>query len=307
MTSLLMQAIATQKFLVWTGMETDLIFNQGIDLPEFASFPLLEQKETRQMLEEYTGAQINVARQHNLGTILESATWMANAERAAPLGYTADQLVVANRDAIGMLSAMREKMPGDDILISGNVGPRGDGYSGDAEMSASDACDYHSVQIAAFQGTPVDLVSGYTITNIKEAIGIVRAGTAAGHETVIAFTVETDGTLPTGETLDAAIAAVDAETGNQAAYFMVNCAHPDHFSHILTGNPRLRGVVVNASRCSHAELDNATELDEGDPQELGQQVAALVHANPAIQVLGGCCGTDARHLNALATAVTGDA
>jgi homocysteine S-methyltransferase len=122
----------------------------------------------------------------------------------------------------------------------------------------------------------------------------------------VSFTVETDGRLPTGQPLHEAIDQVDAETSSGAAYFMVNCAHPTHFADALeydgAWRQRLVGLRANASSKSHAELDESTELDEGDPQDLGARHAALRDRLPNVTVLGGCCGTDARHVAAICAA-----
>ncbi|SFR42613.1 homocysteine S-methyltransferase family protein [Litoreibacter janthinus] len=293
------------RYLAWTGMETDLIFKAGIDLPGFASFPLLQDPKMRRVIESYAREQIQLAARHGLGCVLESATWMANLDRAASLGYDASNLVDINRDAIALLADVREQSGAPKVLISANIGPRDDAYAPSDIMSAEDAEHYHTAQIESLVGTAVDMLSAYTFSNSPEAIGFVRSGRKAGFPSVVAFTVETDGRLPTGQTIDAAISVVDAATDEGAAYFMVNCAHPDHFSDTLTGNSRLAGIVVNASRCSHAELNEATQLDEGDPSELGEQIAALVADFPSIRVIGGCCGTDMRHLEEMASRVGG--
>lgn len=293
------------RYLTWTGMETDLIFKGGIDLPGFASFPLLRKPDMRGRLESYAQKQIQVAARHGLGTVLESATWMANLDRAAALGYNRSDLVEINRDAIALLAGVRDQCGAKNVLISANIGPRDDAYAPSDIMTVREAEHYHSAQIESLMGTAVDLLSAYTFSNSAEATGFVRAGRNAGLPSVVAFTVETDGRLPTGQTIDAAISEVDATTNAGAAYFMVNCAHPDHFSAVLTGNPRLAGIVANASRCSHAELDEATQLDEGDAAELGTQFAGLVANFPTIRVIGGCCGTDMRHLEEMASRVGG--
>ena len=293
-----------KPFLVWTGMETDLIFNRGIDVPGFAAFPLLENPETRALILEYYRAQIRLAAEFGTGTILESTTWMANPDRAAPLGYGADGLAAINRDAIALMAEARAAEPLAAVVISANVGPRGDGYDGGSAMPIPQAEAYHRAQIAALADTDVDVISAYTMTSQTEASGIVRACAGFGLPVVVAFTVETDGRLPDGQPLADAIAETDAATGGSAAYFMVNCAHPDHFTDVLGGSHRLKGIVVNASRCSHAELDEAETLDDGNPEELGAQIAALARAFPAISVVGGCCGTDLRHLREMAQAIT---
>ncbi len=186
------------------------------------------------------------------------------------------------------------------LVISGCIGPRGDGYDPGARMRADDAQDYHAWQIGVLKDAGADLVSAFTMTNIGEAVGVACAAKAVGIPCVISFTLETDGRLPTGESLGYAIETVDRATSRAPAYYMINCAHPDHFREVLDQDAgwvqRLRGIRANASRKSHAELDNSTELDAGHPQELGEQYAELLLRFPQINVLGGCCGTDHRHV-----------
>jgi homocysteine S-methyltransferase len=137
-------------------------------------------------------------------------------------------------------------------------------------------------------------------------MGFVRAARAAGLPSVVSFTVETDGRLPTGQPLGEAIRAVDDATDGAAAYFMVNCAHPDHFFHVLddeTWTRRIHGIRCNASRQSHAELDACEVLDDGDPAEFGGQHRAIKDRMPWINIFGGCCGSDLRHVTQIAKAL----
>ncbi|WP_108813992.1 homocysteine S-methyltransferase family protein [Loktanella sp. Alg231-35] len=293
-------------FLAYVGMETDLIFNQGIDLPGFASFPLLETEDGRRRLRGYCTDMISLARAHNLGVILESPTWVANRDRGAAIGYDLQTLAQRNRQGVALMADARAGEDDVPIIISANVGPRSDAYAPAAQMSAEDAEYYHAEQIGILSETEVDVISGYTLAYPEEAIGIVRAAQQSQLPVIISFTVETDGCLPTGMPIGNAIEAVDAATEGYASYFMINCAHPDHIAGTLTGQAwmkRLRGVVANASRCSHAELDKAEVLDDGNPEELGQQLAEIHRKHPAIAVLGGCCGTDLRHMKQIAQAV----
>ncbi len=293
-------------FLAYVGMETDLMFNKGMDLPGFASYPLLESPDGVAQLKSYWADLMTTARQSGLGAILESPTWVANRDRAAGIGYAADVLMTLNRQAVDLMAEVRADFADVPTLLSLNVGPRADAYAPDTQMTASEAQDYHTEQIKAVADSPVDLISGYTLAYPAEAIGIVNATKQFDLPATISFTVETDGHLPTGVPLVEAIDQVDRATGSHAAYYMINCAHPDHFSHILTDAPalqRLRGIVANASRCSHAELDEAEELDDGNPVELGAQLAAIHRRHPNITILGGCCGTDMRHMTSIAQAV----
>lgn len=239
--------------------------------------------------------------------ILESHTWVANRDRGAAIGYAAETLKERNIQSIELMVAAREKFGDLPTLISANVGPRADAYAPPEHMSAQAAEAYHTEQIETFVQTEADFISAFTLAYPDEAIGIVRAAKRFKLPVVIAFTVETDGCLPTGLPLGAAIEAVDQATESYASYFMINCAHPDHFAPILSDAPwmsRLRGVVANASRCSHGELDAAVILDDGNPEELGTQLARLHRRHPNITILGGCCGTDMRHLRCIADAST---
>lgn len=288
-------------FLTDAGIETTLIFHEGLDLPYFAAFHLLKDEEGRQALKKYFRRHAAIARENGTGFILESATWRASADWGDKLGYSAQELDAANRKAIDLLHELREELETDrsPMVISGCVGPRGDGYDPGKVMSPEEAEAYHGRQIRVFAEAGADLVTAITMTNTNEAIGVTRAARAADMPVAISFTVETDGRLPTGESLKEAIEAVDRATGRGPAYFMINCAHPTHFESVLNGESwmqRLRGIRANASKRSHAELDEAEELDDGDPVELGAQYRDLRRRFGHINVLGGCCGTDHRHI-----------
>jgi S-methylmethionine-dependent homocysteine/selenocysteine methylase len=295
-------------FVTDGGLETELVFHDGIDLPCFAAFPLLADPDSRARLRRYYDGYLDIARRHSAGFVVETPTWRANPDWAGQLGYSHEQLDDVNRSAIALAEEVRAAAVADGIptVVSGCVGPRGDGYDPGSAMTVEEAEAYHRVQVGTFADTSADQVTAITMTNVEEAIGIVKAAAAAGIPSAISFTVETDGRLPTGQSLHDAIDQVDAATDTGAAYFMVNCAHPTHFARALehegAWRQRIVGLRANSSRKSHAELDEATELDEGDPRELGAEHAALQDRIPAVRVLGGCCGTDARHVAAIVSA-----
>jgi S-methylmethionine-dependent homocysteine/selenocysteine methylase len=297
--------LGDQLFLTDAGIETTLIFHDGLDLPCFAAFHLLKDASGTEALRRYYRRHAAIARENATGFILESATWRASADWGAKLGYGPEDLDAANRKAIALLQELRDEFetPSSPMVISGNIGPRGDGYDPGAVMTVEAAQGFHARQVDIFAETGADMVSAATMTNTPEATGVVRAAAAVGMPVAISFTVETDGHLPTGETLGQAIDAVDAATGAYPAYFMINCAHPTHFEDALADGEawtaRIGGIRANASRLSHAELDEATELDDGDPAELGRQCRDLRRRFRGINVLGGCCGTDHRHIESI--------
>jgi len=294
-----------QLFLGDGGLETTLIFREGIELPQFASYVLLRDAAGIEALRRYYRAYLEIARRHGTGFTLDTPTWRANADWGAELGDDAAALAEVNRKAVAFAEEIRSEEESAElpIAICGTIGPRGDGYRPQQLMSAEEAERYHRAQIRTFAGTGADLIAAYTVCYAEEAIGIVRAAVAAEMPVTISFTLETDGRLPSGEALPAAIERVDAETAGAAAYFMVNCAHPSHFAAVLeTGGAwlqRLGGVRANASRKSHAELDEAADLDAGNPSELGAEYRALKERLPQVRVLGGCCGTDSRHVECI--------
>jgi len=302
------QLTSDKWFLTDGGMETDLIFNHGIDLPLFASISLFRKDDDPAVIAEYFAPYLETAKAQKRGIVLESATWRASPGWIAQLGYAPDEFETLNRKAIASLNRLRDKHDSAEtpVLVSACIGPRGDGYAIDTKMTAEEAEAYHAVQVGLFADTEADLVTTMTMTYVEEAIGIARAAKAAGMPVVISFTVETDGRLPSGQALGDAVEQVDAATGGYPAYFMINCAHPDHFMPTLREGgawiSRIQGLRANASRMSHEELDNAEELDDGDPHELGHQYAELVAEFPSLRVLGGCCGTDHRHIHEIAKA-----
>lgn len=295
-------------FVTDGGLETTLIFHEGINLPLFAAFDLLKDEPGLETLRRYYQRYAQIARQRDLGFILEAPTWRASADWATQLGYTDVTLADANRKAIGLLIEIRDayETAASPMVISGNLGPRGDGYRPGARMSAAQAGDYHARQIHTFAQTDADMVSAMTLNYVEEGVGIVQAARDASMPVAISFTVETDGRLPSGDTLADAIRRTDEETGSYALYYMINCAHPTHFQRVLQEDSswlkRIRGLRANASKRSHAELDNSTDLDAGNPLELGGQYRELRRLLPNLNILGGCCGTDHRHVEAICAA-----
>jgi homocysteine S-methyltransferase len=293
-------------FLSDGGMETTFIFHEGMELPHFASFVLLAHNQGRQRLKNYYVRYLMLSRKYGVGLILDTRTWRANADWGTKLGYGPQALGLVTKDAVGLVAELRNQFetPSTPCVISVAIGPRGDGYKAGL-MDIAQAEAYHTAQIASAEDSEADMVTAYTLTNVDEAIGIARAARAIGMPCAISFTLETDGRLVTGRTLRDAIETVDAATGGSVAYFMVNCAHPAHFAAIFDNGDwcgRVLGVKASASTKSHAELDESETLDEGEPEDLGRRYSLLKHALPSMRIMGGCCGTDHRHVAAICEA-----
>jgi S-methylmethionine-dependent homocysteine/selenocysteine methylase len=305
--------LGSDLFLTDGGLETTLVFHDGLDLPCFAAYPLLGDAAGRARLDRYMAPYVARAVAAGTGFVLETPTWRANREWGARLGHSSERLADFNRAAVAAFVELRDRVRAErphydqPMVISGQIGPRGDGYDPGEVHDPAEFEAYHREQIHTFAGTEADLVSAFTITSVEEAVGLVRAAQSEDMPIALSFTVETDGRLPSGAVLADAIEAVDAATGDGAAYFMINCAHPTHFADVLhpgkAWTRRIRGLRANASTRSHAELDESTDLDAGDPADLAERYAGLRAAFPQLTVLGGCCGTDHRHVEAIADRV----
>jgi S-methylmethionine-dependent homocysteine/selenocysteine methylase len=294
------------------GLETVLVFDEGFDLPCFAAFPLVDTDEGRAALRRYYVSFLELARDREVPLVLSAPTWRASSDWGQHLGYEGDELADVNGRAIALVESVRDEVldpaARGNVVIEGSVGPRSDAYRPTLLMDEEEAERYHGVQLRTLADTGCTQVSAITLTYAEEAIGIVRAARAAGVPVVVGFTVETDGRLPSGASIEEAIVAVDDATDGAAEAFMINCAHPTHFADALPAGEarsRIRGLRANASPLSHAELDEADELDSGNPDDLAARYVALRNDLPALEVLGGCCGTDIRHVTAICDAWLG--
>ena len=296
------------SYLTDAGIETDLMFNHGIEIREFAAHTLLEDDAGRAAVADYLRGYLELAGNLNTGLVLDSQTWKAHMHWAADLAATESELKAANEDAIQLISTLRDEFSSNTnpIVLNAVIGPRGDAYAPEVDVAVEEAVEYHAQQLGWLANTEADMVTALTFTQASEAAGAVIAATGVGLPIVVSFTVETDGNLPGGQALGDAIEQVDVLTDSAAVYFMINCAHPEHFSHILEDTQwmkRIRGIRCNASRKSHAELDESETLDDGNPMELARQYQDIKTRMPWINVYGACCGADLRHVAAIADAV----
>lgn len=287
------------------GIETALIERLGQELPEFAAFVLLDTESGREALREYYRPFLALAAERGLSIVLDTPTWRANPDWGAALGRDAEALERVNADAVALVRTLAEDAdPAVEVTVNGCIGPRFDDFVAGERMTVEQARDYHSAQVAALAGAGVDRVTSVTTLDAAEGAGVVLAAQAARVPAAVSFTVGADGRLFDGSTLADAIAEVDAATGGAAVGFLVNCAHPSEvlrgMDAVAGGSDRIIGFRLNAAR--HGEDG------PGDgPHEFAAGVAGLRSLAPNATVLGGCCGTDAPHIAAVADVVGGDA
>lgn len=287
-------------YLTDGGLETTLIFHEGIELNHFAAFQLINHAAGRDVLMKYYRNYLELATRFNTNFILEAPTWRASKDWGVKMDYTINEIREVNRNAIRFLQDIQLQYPQIHTLISGNIGPRGDGYAITSRMQPQESKDYHFDQIKTFAEAGADMVSAFTINYADEAIGIVQAAKSVDIPVVISFTLETDGRLPDGETLQDAIEKTDAQTGNYVYYYMINCAHPQHFIETLRNDSnwkkRIWGIRANASTKSHKELDESETIDTGDKCKLAEGYGEIFTLLPNLCIIGGCCGTNHTHL-----------
>lgn len=296
----------SRPYMTNGGLETFMVFEKGYDLPCFSSHVLLETDDGRNAIVDYYEKFLNIAKQSNRGYVIGTETWRLNEGWAGELGLSNEELLKKNIEAVKFAKQVRSANETDQfpIVINGIIGPTGDGYVVEHILSVDDAMALHASQIHTLAESGVDMISALTLTHASEAVGIVKIAREIELPVIISFTLETDGHLPSGQSLRDAINEVDNATGSYPIFYMINCAHPDHFKNILVNDDvlkeRVRGIRANASRMSHAELDVAEELDSGNPDELGRLYSELSVSLPNLRLMGGCCGTDHRHVECIA-------
>jgi S-methylmethionine-dependent homocysteine/selenocysteine methylase/phospholipid N-methyltransferase len=313
----------TRKFLTNAGTETYLVFQQGFDLPEFCAFTVFEDPEAWSMLVQSCLEPIlQAAADTGHGLMVDALVWRAQPDFIEKLGRDSGQLGPINAMAVSRtresIDRWRQAQGHDQqslpVLVAADIGPRGDGYRvKDEAITVAAACDYHQAQIQALANAGADLACALTMTSVNESIGLVEACAESGLPLIVSPTVETDGRLPDQNELGTFIEKVDDATGSAPLFYMVNCAHPSHLLPTLEAARdageawlgRFRGFRANASRKSHAELDNSTELDRGNTDELARELARMQEIYD-LRVVGGCCGTDHEHLAAIAKSLGGE-
>ncbi|WP_135504117.1 homocysteine S-methyltransferase family protein [Roseovarius aestuariivivens] len=293
-------------YLTEGGTETDVLYNYGFELPEFAMFPLLDDPEADKVIRDLYRRYFDVAEKHQTGMLVLGHDYRASPDWGAKLGYTPEGLAEMERRTIGFLEDLRREYEGrvSDVYIAGCVGPRGDAYGTGGGITESEAEDYHAVQLSTLKSTSADMAISLTLNNIPEAIGIVRAAAAIGIPIGISLTLTTEGRLRSGPSLREAIEEIDEKTNGAAAWFGTNCAHPLEFATALADDgpwlDRLRYIRPNAVQMDQIALCKLGHLEDGDPVELGRQMGDVARRFPRADILGGCCGTDERHLGEIA-------
>jgi S-methylmethionine-dependent homocysteine/selenocysteine methylase len=293
-------------YLTEGGTETDVLYKWGFELPEFAMFPLLDDPKADQVIRDIYRRYFDVAEKHDTGMLIVGHDYRASPDWGAKLGYTPEGLADMERRTIGFLDSIRREYEDrvSDVYIAGGVGPRGDAYGTGGGITEAEAEDYHSVQLTTLKSTPADMAIALTINNIAEAVGIVRAAESIDIPIGISLTLTTEGRLGSGPTLRDAIETIEEKTNGAAAWFGTNCSHPLEFASALADDgpwrDRLRYVRPNAAKMDKVALCKLGHLEDGDPVELGEQMGGVARRFPRADILGGCCGTDERHLGEIA-------
>lgn len=295
-------------YLTEGGIETEMMYKWGFDLPHFAMFPLLDNPEAMAAMRGMYRRYLDVAAKHGMCALMGGLDYRASPDWGALLGYSPESLAQANHRSIAFLRELAREYATDipEILVQGFIGPRGDAYQLNRTITETEAEDYHSVQLATLKEADVDLAWAFTLNNVAEAIGIARAAARIEVPLAISFTLDDNSKLKSGPSLAEAIESVDAATGGSAVFFSINCSHPFEFEPGLESGDwigRVRGLRPNASRMEKVALCKLGHLEEGDPVELGQLMGDLARRYPHMDIWGGCCGTGDVHLDEIAANV----
>lgn len=283
------------------GFETWMQYVEGFKLRHFCGFELLNDARGLSCLKDYHRKAVEAAVANGFGMINEGLHYRASRDWGELIGFSREALAEINIRGIEFYREIAREYasPETPMLVSGAIGPRGDAYNVGRTPDAAEAEDYHSEQILTFRTAGADLVTAMTFSSVEETIGVARAAKSAELPVVISFFVARSGRLKGGETLEEAISRVDSATGNAPEYYMINCTHPTEFEPGLTPGgwtARLGGFMPNAVAMETLSLCKLGHLEDGDPDELGAQMATLARRFPHIHVWGGCCGTDGRHI-----------
>ena len=293
-------------YLTEGGTETEILYKWGFELPEFAMFPLLDNPEADRVIRDMYRRYFEVAAEHNTGMLIVGHDYRASPDWGEKLGYSAEGLREMQQRTIQFLQEMRTEYEDrvSDVYIGASIGPRGDAYGTGDAITESEAEDYHSVQLENLEGTAADMAIALTFNNIPESIGVIRAGVAAGLPVGVSLTLTPEGRLRSGPSLREAIEAIEEATDGAAAWFGTNCAHPVEFEPAFADAgswfDRLRYIRPNAAKMDKIALCSLGHLEDGDPVELGGEMGEIARRFPRADILGGCCGTDERHLSEIA-------
>ena len=295
-------------YLTEGGIETEIMYKYGFELPHFAMFPLLDNPEALTAMKGIWQRSLRAAADNGFNAIMNGVDYRASPDWGALLGYTPDGLASMQMRAIDFLRDVARDFEQDidTIIISGTIGPRGDAYSRNETITADVAEEYHSVQLATLKKAGVDMAWAMTFNNIPEAVGTIRAAENTGIPIAMGLSLDSSSRLNSGPSMAEAVPEIDAQTNSAAAFFGLNCSHPLEFEPALDGGEwmkRLRSIRPNASPMDKIALCKIGHLEDGDPDELAQQMLDVARRMPHMDIFGGCCGTDERHLSKIAATV----
>ncbi len=299
-----------EVFLTEGGIETEIMYRHGFELPEFSMLPLLDNPKAVAAIRSVLSQHLDVAAEFGLSFMLTGLDYRASPDWGAKLGYSPAGLADATIAAIDLLRDIAKNYENQipRLLIGGILGPRGDAYSLNREITEASSEDYHAVQLETLKRAKVDFTCAMTFNNIAESVGAARAAATAGMPFSISLTLDGTSKLKSGPSLAEAITEIDAKTGNEAPdFYMINCSHPLEYEPALEAGDwtkRLRGVRPNASKMDKLALCKLGHIEDGDPVELGAQLLSLSDRYPQLDIFGGCCGTGHNHLREIAKVLT---
>lgn len=293
-------------YLAEGGVETEIMYRHGHRLREFAMFELMDDPAAVTDMRDMYRRYLDVAARHGFAVLMAGFDYRASPDWGDKLGYSPEGLREMQHKCIDFLrDAARpyaDQLP--RVAVAGCIGPRGDAYALNHDITAEEAEAYHAIQMDTLRDCGVDIVWAATINNVPEAVGIARAAAAAGLPLNLSFTLDSDHRLQSGPSLREAIEATDAQAGAaQPDSYGINCSHPLEFEPALEPGDwvrRIRSLRPNAAKMDKVALCQLGHIEEGDPEDLGRTMGDLARRMPDVDIWGGCCGTWDKHFDRIA-------
>ncbi|MCB8822139.1 homocysteine S-methyltransferase family protein [Microvirga rosea] len=296
-------------FLTDGGIETRLIYEFSLGLRDFASFPELFDSRGRAALRKVYTSYLDVAAQSGRPMLIGSPTWRAHPDGLRHAGFgEPDDLTRVNTEAVSFLRELRREMKLEkQVYIAGVIGPRGDGYRAEGAPQTEEAQHYHHAQARALADAGVDFLYAPTFASRTELIGVALAMAGTGCTYALAPVINGHGDLPDGSSLSEVISFIDATVQPRPLYYLTGCVHASTFSDAVADDDRLQplmpkrlvGMKANASALPPEKLNDLDHVEGDEPAAFARGILNL-HNKYSLRILGGCCGTDAGHIRALA-------
>lgn len=275
---------------------------------EVANANLIYREDARKAITKITDQYLEIAVRYRQPMMFMTPTRRASRDNVRNSSYREELIEDNVKFYRSLLKKAMEKDPAHtELYLGGMMGCKGDAYKGTGALTANEAYEYHSWQAKLFAEAKVDFLYAAIMPTLPEAIGMAEAMAETGLPYIISLMIRTDGRMIDGTTIHTAIETIENSIEIKPIFYMTNCVHPANVGKALAWEfnrtelvrNRLKGIQANASPLTPEELDDCCEILSSEPTELAEEIMKL-HKHHGFQILGGCCGTDERHIEEIA-------